>query len=89
MDAYAAAKSKLFANQPRFIVLNADDEWYNYFNDYEAGEHKISYGTSEGADCKIKRVKLYKKGSEAEIVFDHQTRLELATALLANTTSTT
>lgn len=81
MDAYAAAKSKLFANQPRFIVLNADDEWYNYFNDYEAGEHKISYGTSEGADCKIKRVKLYKKGSEAEIVFDHQTRLELATAL--------
>jgi UDP-N-acetylmuramoyl-L-alanyl-D-glutamate--2,6-diaminopimelate ligase len=26
-------------------------------------------------------VKLYKKGSEAEIVFDHQTRLELATAL--------
>lgn len=81
MDAYAAAKSKLFANQPRFIVLNADDDWYNYFNDYEAGEHKISYGTNPGADCKIKQVKLYKKGSEAEIVFDHQTRLELATSL--------
>lgn len=81
MEQYAAAKSKLFANQPRFIVLNADDEWYSYFNDFEAGEHKISYGTSNSADCQIKQVKLYKKGSEAQIVFDHQTTLELATAL--------
>ena len=81
MELYAKAKSKLFANQPRFIVLNADDEWYGYFNDFEAGEHKISYGTSEQADCQIKSVKLYKKGSEAKVVFDHQTSLELATAL--------
>jgi UDP-N-acetylmuramyl-tripeptide synthetase len=81
MEKYAAAKAKLFAGQPRFIVLNADDEWYSYFDDYEAGEHKISYGTNDGADCQIRRVKLYKKGSEAEVVFDHQTKLELATAL--------
>lgn len=81
MEQYAAAKSKLFANQPRFIVLNADDAWYSHFNEYEAGEHKISYGTSQAADCQIKQVKLYKKGSEAQIVFDHQTTLELATAL--------
>ena len=81
MESYAKAKSKLFANQPRFIVLNADDEWYSYFNDYEAGEHKISYGTSSHADCQIRSVKLYKKGSEAQVVFDNQTSLELATAL--------
>lgn len=81
METYAAAKAKLFANQPRFIVLNADDEWYGYYNDYEAGEHKISYGTSETADCRIKQVKLYKKGSEARVVFDHQTSLDLATSL--------
>lgn len=81
MDAYAAAKAKLFAHQPRFIVLNADDEWYSYFNDYDAGEHKISYGTSEQADCRISQVKLYKKGSEARVVFDHNTKLDLATSL--------
>ncbi|MEO5690759.1 MAG: UDP-N-acetylmuramoyl-L-alanyl-D-glutamate--2,6-diaminopimelate ligase [Candidatus Saccharimonadales bacterium] len=81
MERYAAAKSKLFANHPRFVVLNADDEWYSYYNNYEAGEHKISYGASDQADCQIKRVKLYKKGSEAQLVFDRQTTLELATAL--------
>ncbi len=81
MEKYAAAKAKLFANQPRFIVLNADDEWYEFFNEYAASEHKISYGTSGRADCRIRQVKLYKKGSEAEVVFDHHTRIELATAL--------
>lgn len=81
MDAYASAKAKLFANNPRFIILNSDDEWFDYYNKFDANEHKISYGTGEQADCKIRRVKLYKKGSEAEIVFDHNTKLELATAL--------
>lgn len=81
MEQYAAAKAKLFANHPRFIVLNADDEWYETFAKYEAGEHKISYGTSEAADCRISQVKLYKKGSEARIIFDHNTKLDLATSL--------
>lgn len=81
MESYAAAKAKLFAKNPRYIVLNADNEWYEHFDKYEAMEHKISYGTSEKADCRIRSVKLYKKGSEAELVIDHHTHLELATAL--------
>lgn len=81
MDAYAAAKAKLFSKNPRFIVLNADDEWYDYFNQYEAGEHKISYGTEDTADCRIRQVKLYKRGSEMQLLIDKHTKLELATAL--------
>lgn len=81
MDSYASAKGKLLARTPRYIVLNADDEWYEYFNTFDAGELKMSYGTGDAADCKIQKVKLYKKGSEAKLVFDHQTSLELATAL--------
>lgn len=81
MEGYAAAKSKLFANRPRYIVLNRDDEWYEYFNHFEAGAQKITYGEHDEAEAKIVRTKLYKKGSEAEVVFDHQTKLELATYL--------
>lgn len=81
MERYAEAKGKLFANHPRFIVLNTDDEWFGFFNEYEAGEHKITYGTAPEADCQIRQVKLYKKGSEAQLVIDKQTTLELATAL--------
>ncbi|MGB3009604.1 MAG: UDP-N-acetylmuramoyl-L-alanyl-D-glutamate--2,6-diaminopimelate ligase [Candidatus Saccharimonadales bacterium] len=81
MEAYAAAKGKLFAKNPRFMVLNADDEWYSYFNQFEAGEHKISYGTSDEADCRIRQVKLYKKGSEMQLLIDKHTTLELGTAL--------
>ncbi|MNH75249.1 UDP-N-acetylmuramoyl-L-alanyl-D-glutamate--LD-lysine ligase [compost metagenome] len=81
MEAYAAAKGKLFANEPKFIVLNRDDEWFDFFDTFPAGAQKITYGAHEDAEAKIDYVKLYKKGSEARIVIDHQTTLELATAL--------
>lgn len=81
MEEYAAAKGKLFAKKPRFIVLNRDDEWFEYYDQFEAGEQKITYGANETAEARISQVKLYKLGSEARVVIDHQTRLDLATAL--------
>ena len=81
MEAYAAAKAKLFQNEPRFIVLNRDDSWFDYFNQFAAGSQKITYGTDQTAEARIDHVKLYRKGSEARVIIDHQTKLELATAL--------
>jgi UDP-N-acetylmuramoyl-L-alanyl-D-glutamate--2,6-diaminopimelate ligase len=81
MDEYAAAKAKLFAREPKFIVLNRDDAWYDYYNKFPAGAQKITYGKHIDAEAKIEYTKLYKKGSEATVVIDHQTNLELATAL--------
>lgn len=81
MEEYASVKGKLFSHEPEFIVLNRDDEWYETFDSYRAGSHKITYGTHEEAEVKIEQVKLYKKGSEAHILIDHHLKLELATAL--------
>ncbi|MEO7905199.1 MAG: UDP-N-acetylmuramoyl-L-alanyl-D-glutamate--2,6-diaminopimelate ligase [Candidatus Saccharimonadales bacterium] len=81
MEGYAKAKGALFANQPQFIVLNRDDDWFEYFDTFTAGAQKITYGTHDEAEAKIEHVKLYKKGSEATIVIDHQTKLDMATAL--------
>ena len=81
MEEYAAAKAKLFAKRPKFMVLNHDDEWFSYYNQFPASEHKITYGAHEDAEARIEYTKLYKKGSEARVVIDHQIKLELATAL--------
>ncbi len=81
MESYAEAKGLLFANHPRYIVLNRDDEWFEFFDAYNAGEQKITYGTEMMAEARIKKVKLYKRGSEAQVVIDHQTKLELATSM--------
>ena len=81
MEKYAAAKSKLFMGEPKFIVLNRDDEWYEYFDAYDASSQKITYGKHKDSEAKIERVKLFRKGTEATVVIDHQTKLELATAL--------
>ena len=81
MQAYAEAKAKLFQLQPEFIVLNRDDEWFEFFDQFPAAAQKITYGKSEDAEAKIDYTKLYRKGSEATVVIDHQTKLDLATAL--------
>lgn len=81
MEEYAAAKALLFASEPRYIVLNHDDEWFDYFDKFDAGEQKMTYGEHKNAEARIEHTKLYKKGSEADVVFDHQTKLELATHL--------
>ena len=81
MDAYAEVKGRLFAMRPKYIVLNRDDEWFDYFNKFPAAAQKITYGKHDDAEAHIDHLKLYRKGSEANITIDHQTKLELATAL--------
>lgn len=81
MEKYAAAKGLLFARNPRYIVLNRDDDWFDYFDKYLAEEQKITYGKSKDADVRISDIKLYKKGSEAVLAFDHQEKSQLATYL--------
>lgn len=81
MEAYAEVKGRLFAMEPRYIVLNRDDEWFEYFNQFVASEQKITYGQHEEAEAHIDRIKVYRKGTEANVTIDHQTKLELATNL--------
>ncbi|MGD8373788.1 MAG: UDP-N-acetylmuramoyl-L-alanyl-D-glutamate--2,6-diaminopimelate ligase [Candidatus Woesebacteria bacterium] len=81
MQNYAAAKGKLFANKVPLIVLNRDDEWFEFFNKFEALEQKITYGTHEDADCQITGVKLHKAGSDVKLLVDHQTKINFATQL--------
>lgn len=81
MDAYAEVKSQIFANEPKYIVLNRDDEWFDYFNKFSAGAQKITYGAHKESEARIEKVKLYRKGTEAKITIDHQTKLDLATNL--------
>jgi UDP-N-acetylmuramoyl-L-alanyl-D-glutamate--2,6-diaminopimelate ligase len=81
MEQYAAVKGMLFANKPRFIVLNRDDDWFDFFDKYQAGEQKINYGTHAESEVKIKYVKLYRKGSEVRLLFDSHLEIELATVL--------
>lgn len=81
MEEYAKAKGILFAKQPRYVVLNQDDEWFEFFDKFGSGEHTITYGTKPESEARIAGVKLYKKGSEATLIIDHQTKIELGTNL--------
>lgn len=58
MQRYAEAKARLFNQymKPSYCVLNADDEWYDFFNLQAAGQ-VLSYGQSPDATERIKRLK--------------------------------
>lgn len=81
MEGYAEAKAILFKMKPKYIVLNRDDAWFKYFDVFPAGYQKITYGQNADAEAKIDKIKLYRKGTEVNMVVDHQTKLELATSL--------
>ena len=81
MENYAAAKGKLFARRPRFIVLNRDDEWFEFFNKYPAGELKMTYGSHEAAECRIVGANMHKQGTDVTLQIDHQTEIKFATRL--------
>lgn len=77
MERYAAAKAKLFAARPRFVVLNHDDDWFDYFDQFPPGEQSMTYGTHVDADCRLMSANLHREGSKVEVEIDHQTRLSL------------
>ena len=81
MEAYAEVKGRLFAGAPKYIVLNRDDEWFDYYDKFAASSQKITYGKHAEAEARIENVKLFRKGTEAKVVIDHQTKLDLATNL--------
>lgn len=81
MDEYLELHDSLFELQPRFIILNRDDEWFNHFDAFIAREHKMTYGKHPESEANITHTKLYRRGTEADVILDHQTHLELATAL--------
>ncbi|HEV2412401.1 MAG TPA: UDP-N-acetylmuramoyl-L-alanyl-D-glutamate--2,6-diaminopimelate ligase [Candidatus Saccharimonadales bacterium] len=76
MENYAAAKAKLFAREPRFIVLNRDDQWFSYFNEYHAKEAKMDYGTDGDSECRIEHAALHRTGSDIRLRIDSTVKFD-------------
>lgn len=72
MSRYAASKARLFKRRPRFAILNRDDEWFDYFNQFPAAQRKLSYGHNAEADAKIEEVKLGHDGSDIRLKIDDE-----------------
>ncbi|HSE60926.1 MAG TPA: UDP-N-acetylmuramoyl-L-alanyl-D-glutamate--2,6-diaminopimelate ligase [Candidatus Saccharimonadales bacterium] len=81
MERYAAAKALLFKRRPKLIVLNRDDEWFDYFNRFEASEKKVTYGSSSEATCRILGADMGQQGSMVTLKFENTHELTIRTHL--------
>jgi UDP-N-acetylmuramoyl-L-alanyl-D-glutamate--2,6-diaminopimelate ligase len=81
MERYAAAKGKLFARRPKLIVLNRDDEWFEFFDKYEASEKKVTYGATKDATCRIVEADMKQQGSDVTLLFEGEHKLRLSVKL--------
>lgn len=81
MERYAAAKAKLFQMKPRLIVLNRDDEWFDYFNQFPAAERKVTYGTAKDATAQIVEADMGPQGSDVTVQFEKDHKLTFHTNL--------
>jgi UDP-N-acetylmuramoyl-L-alanyl-D-glutamate--2,6-diaminopimelate ligase len=64
MEHYAAAKARLFNNymKPKHVVLNRDDEWYDFFRGRAVGQ-VMSYGEHKDSTSRISNVATSDTGS--------------------------
>ena len=69
----------LLAHQVDYMVVPSD---FDMEQASVPAHQAISYGENVLADAKIQSIKLFKKGTEIELVVDHQTTLQLATFLV-------
>ena len=66
MDRYAACKARLLQRARQAVVLNHDDEWYEYF--LQTPRHAVySYGTNEDASVRVDRCQLSAQGAQARL----------------------
>lgn len=77
MENYAAAKARLFTNylSPEHVVLNSDDEWFEYFAKRSVGDI-TTYGQKDDSDVLISTIRLQATGSNWSLADMHlQTQL--------------
>ncbi|MDQ5953343.1 MAG: UDP-N-acetylmuramoyl-L-alanyl-D-glutamate--2,6-diaminopimelate ligase [Patescibacteria group bacterium] len=69
MQNYAAAKAKLLTEyHPKSIILNADDDWFDYFSQ-KADKSPISVGKKQ-ASCQIKAIQYSPQGTGFSLLED-------------------
>ncbi len=72
VEHYAATKAKLLRLARRVVVLNHDDEWYEYFR--KSALHTVySYGTHKDADVRLDKASL--KADKSLITFRYGERI--------------
>lgn len=60
--------SILFKMNPDLVILNRDDQYYRDFENFTGKKDTITYGRDRSALVKIDNSKLYKMGSEANLI---------------------
>ncbi len=82
MQEYAAAKARLFGKycNPKHVVLNRDDEWYETFESASVGS-VISYGQHGASTARMKKPDLTTQGGEVDLNYKN-TQLSVKTPLL-------
>lgn len=63
MEKYADSKARLFGTymNPKWCVLNTDDEWFSFFKERSTGR-LVTYGKSKDADMRISSLKTSSTG---------------------------
>jgi UDP-N-acetylmuramoyl-L-alanyl-D-glutamate--2,6-diaminopimelate ligase len=83
MENYAAAKARLFGYEydAKFCVLNADDEWFDFFIERSIGK-PITYGVRPSATIRLLDSKLTDHGSTFTVEDEDDTKQKLSTKLI-------
>jgi UDP-N-acetylmuramoyl-L-alanyl-D-glutamate--2,6-diaminopimelate ligase len=72
MQKYAAAKARLVKMAKLIVVLNRDDDWFNFFQKQAKTPKVLSFGASKEANARVTQAALGSRGSKFKIEYDGQ-----------------
>ncbi len=72
LNTYLEAKSTLFRMNPDVVILNRDDAHYPEFSTFRGATETLTYGASSDSNMRIDHSRLYRKGTEANLMFNNR-----------------
>lgn len=67
MQSYAAAKARLLKRARKNIILNCDDDWFEFYQKLVGDRTLFTYGTGEKNDIRITKANLGAQGSKVSV----------------------
>lgn len=64
MKRYASAKAKLLKQAKHTVVLNKDDQWFEFFKKYTSNKRLLTYGAGADCDVGVQKASLRAHGSK-------------------------
>lgn len=82
MNKYASVKSRLLEKKNKAVVLNIDDQWFDFFYGKSSGKQVLTFGENKNAMVRLEKLNPSIASTKFTVVDTSASRHEISTSLI-------